>query len=101
MRGGIEFDLNNAVDEAVTTALNPFSDALNNGIESVGEGFFTAVNTVTPDVIRNTETFGTLFGIQKTNIDTLDWRYKRVVCIFVINKRTGVYNVTVKPYRVF
>ena len=72
MRGGIEFDLNNAVDEAVTTALNPFSDALNNGIESVGEGFFTAVNTVTPDVIRNTETFGTLFGIQKTNIDTLD-----------------------------
>ena len=72
MRGGIEFDLNNAVDEAVTTALNPFSDALNNGIESVGEGFFTAVNTVTPDVIRNTETFGTLFGIQETNIDTLD-----------------------------
>lgn len=72
MRGGIEFDLNNAVDEAVTTALNPFSDALNNGIESVGKGFFTAVNTVTPDVIRNTETFGTLFGIQKTNIDTLD-----------------------------
>jgi hypothetical protein len=72
MRGGIEFDLNNAVDEAVTTALNPFSDALNNGIESVGEGFSTAVNTITPDVIRNTETFGTLFGIQKTNIDTLD-----------------------------
>ena len=72
MRGGIEFDLNNAVDEAVTTALNPFSDALNNGIESVGEGFSTAVNTITPDVIRNTETFGTLFGIQETNIDTLD-----------------------------
>ena len=72
MRGGIAFDLNNAVDETVTTALNPFSEALNNGIESVGEGFFTAVNTVTPDVIRNTETFGTLFGIQETNIDTLD-----------------------------
>lgn len=72
MVGGIAFDLNNAVDEAVTTALNPFSEALNNGIESVGEGFFTAVNTVTPDVIRNTETFGTLFGIQETNIDTLD-----------------------------
>ena len=72
MVGGIAFDLNNAVDGAVTTALNPFSDALNNGLESVGEGFFTAVNTVTPDVIRNTETFGTLFGIQETNIDTLD-----------------------------
>jgi len=67
MRGEIPFDLNNAVNEAVTTALNPFSEIFATGIEVIDDAFFTVTDSIEQFLLT-----GDFTGIEETNIDTLD-----------------------------